>query len=78
MIQIKNYKTTIHYISRDLKRPILPIEKVIVVYPGQPDMDIIIEKEFGDYLFLQLRPGASLNEIVGYTELKMILTQLIE
>ncbi|SEG05070.1 PD-(D/E)XK nuclease superfamily protein [Caloramator fervidus] len=78
MIQIKNYKTTIHYISRELKRPILPIEKVIVVYPGQPDMDIIIEKEFGDYLFLQLRPGASLNEIVGYTELKMILTQLIE
>lgn len=76
MIQIKNYKTTVQYISKDLERPIFPIEKVIIIYPGQLDMDVLVEKEFGNYLFLQLKPKDA-STIIGYDELTKILKQLI-
>lgn len=76
MIQVKNYKTTIQYISKDLERPIFPIEKVIIIYPGQLDMDVLVEKEFGNYLFLQLKPKDA-STIIGYDELTKILKQLI-
>jgi hypothetical protein len=76
MIQIKNYKTTVQYISKDLERPIFPIEKVIIIYPGQLVMDVLVEKEFGNYLFLQLKPKDA-STIIGYDELTKILKQLI-
>ncbi|MCX7903514.1 MAG: nuclease domain-containing protein [Caloramator sp.] len=76
MVQIKNYRMTIQYISKDLEKPISPIEKVIVIYPGQVDMGVLVEKEFGNYLFLQLKPKDA-STIMGYDELKKIIKELI-
>ncbi|KRQ88070.1 hypothetical protein ABG79_00237 [Caloramator mitchellensis] len=77
MIQIKNYKNTIKYISSYLEKPINPIEKVVVIYPGQNDIDLLVEKEFGDFSFLQLKPGNTSKEIIGYEELKKLILDII-
>jgi hypothetical protein len=77
MTQIKNYKTTVQYISKEMKKPIFPIEKVIVIYPGQHDIERLVEKDWGNYLFLQLRPGESENDIYGYSEFKNIIKEAI-
>ncbi|KMT23144.1 hypothetical protein [Clostridium cylindrosporum] len=77
MIQIKNYKTTIKYIFDNNRKPIYPIKKIIVVYPGQEDIDRVISKEWGDYTFLQLKPDES-GEIYGFKDLEnMLISKLI-
>ncbi|MEF9950946.1 MAG: hypothetical protein RR840_00820 [Clostridium sp.] len=72
MVQIKNYKDTIKY-SRgwDIK-PINPIEKVIVAYPGQEEVDNVVSKQWGDFTFVQVRPEED-GQILGYKYLKEIL-----
>lgn len=76
MIQIKNYKTTVRYVHGYDKKPIFPVEKVIVAYPGQEDIDKVIHKEWGDYTFLQLKPKEN-DEIYGFEELKGMLEKMI-
>ncbi len=77
MIQIKNYKTTIRYFYDKNKKPKDIINKVVVVYPGEEGINNIISKEFGDYIFLQLKPGEN-NDIYGIEDLKKILEENIE
>jgi hypothetical protein len=77
MTQIKNYKTTVQYISKEIIRPIFPIEKVIVIYPGQQDIEVSVEKDWGSFLFLQVRPGKDENDIHGYKELMNILAYIL-
>jgi hypothetical protein len=78
MVQIKNYKTTVQYISKRISRPILPVERVVVVYPGQHDIDPLVEKDWGDYVFLQMRPGGSIDKVHGYEEFKRIIFDLLK
>lgn len=78
MIQIKNYKTTIQYYSPYINRSIFPVNKVIVVYPGQHDVSIVEEKEWGDFLFIQVRPADEENSIYGYEQFKNVLEQVLK
>lgn len=75
MVQIKNYKTTVKYIWNYNEKPIYPIEKVIVLYPGEEGVKNVIDKEWGEYTFLQLRPNDS-GEIYGYRELKKLIENI--
>ena len=77
MIQIKNYKTTIRHIYDKNKRPKDIVSKVVIVYPGEEGIPNVISKEFGDYIFLQLKPGEN-SDIYGIDELKKILEENIE
>jgi hypothetical protein len=78
MVQIKNYKTTVQYISKRMDRPISPVDRVIVVYPGQHDISSVVEKDWGDYVFLQMKPGSSIDNIYGYEELKKMISDIIK
>ncbi|MEF9934539.1 MAG: hypothetical protein RSA01_02130 [Clostridium sp.] len=74
MVQIKNYKDTIKYSRGENIKPINPISKVIVAYPGQEEVEHVITKEWGDFTFLQLKPEED-GEIFGYDVLKQILVE---
>lgn len=78
MMQIKNYKMTIQYISKDIERVVSPIKKVIVVYPGQQDIDVVTEREWGDYAFVQIRPDENGEGIFGFEEYKSMLQSMVD
>ncbi|MEG0371271.1 MAG: hypothetical protein RR645_03150, partial [Clostridium sp.] len=63
---------TIKYSKDILTKPIYPIQKVIVVYPGQEDVNGIISKDWDDFIFIQLRPDEN-GGIYGYKELQQAL-----
>jgi hypothetical protein len=76
--KLSDYNNKIEYISPNHNQPIHPVDKIIFAYPEDPfKSEIVWERNFGRFIFLQLSPGKEKEGQYGYEKFKEELRKVI-